>query len=873
MSVKKNNKKVEHSAMGMRPSQKNEIIGIVNISISMLLIVAYVFRAGVVMQYIASGIEKVFGLGIYIISAWLFIGGIEKIKGKKIHTSRYEILGWLMLFVSFMIFMSVIFSPDLSAGGIIGTFGFKYFTLFFGKVGSIIFLVTLLLVSFILAFDITFTDIINYLKKIVEDIVTFIKWIVLGICKITVLLFSPVGKFLNVIKQKVIAITSGIQKSRLENKEKKAAESAEKKAVEIDDVNLSRINITVDGVSIQDKKEKNIEPESFGNKLKDSTTDDFKEKYVEFDENEYVHTDDLEEYKKDNVPGTRKTLEVKGKEKEKVKVNSKKTAEKKKDTKKGFDIKIAASNNDIEKKKVNVVIRDKSFLPKVEFLEKPKSVDMTGIKKELAEKADIVIKTLGEFNIPSKILGIVVGPSVTRIEITIAAGIKVSKVKGLSEDIGLKLATKSIRIEAPIPGKSSIGIEIPNTIKVPVFIREIIDTDITTVFDNSESLLTMAFGKTISGEPRVGNLAKMPHLLVAGATGSGKSVCINSIIVSFLYKATSDQLKMLMIDPKMVELAVYDKIPHLLHPVVTDPMEAATLLNWAVQEMERRYQILSKLGVRQLDQYNKLIDDYDSGKVTSSELPLDDDGNCYFDLNYPEKMPPIVLIIDELADLMMVAKNAVEDSICRLLQKSRAIGIHLIIATQRPSVDVITGLLKANLPSRIAFKVSSGIDSRTILDRTGAEGLLGWGDMLYSPTGSPAPERLQGCFVDDKEIKRIVDFLKAKDNVEYDSSISNYVSSSKVAAEQSGSSGRKSSDGDGGSDELFPKALTVVMDTNYGSTSMIQRKLKVGYARAGRLMDILEDRGIIGPRNGSKPRDILISREEADEIIENYENE
>lgn len=859
MKLKKDIQPVEEAVKGIRLSQKNEIVGLVSIGISMLLIIAFVFRTGVVMQFIASSIEKAFGLGIYIISAWLFVAGIEKIKGNRVHNSRYEILGWLILFFSFMVLASVFFAPDYSAGGMVGKIGVRYFTMLFGKIGSYVFLVILFLVSFILAFDITLKDVAGYFKKIILDVFSAFVAILRFSARVTILLFSPVQKTLLLMKKGISRVFS---KFRQAVSERRIPAQDIRDSRKEDTSELSRINIIVDGIPLQDKDAPHDRGKDFDSCLKNTESEEFEEKYVQVDENEFVHQDDLEEYTEEL--SREKPAETK-REKPSRKAVEKVVSEPEVIEKQGTRIEPVKENYS-EK----VIIRDNSFLPKVEFLNKPEPVDMVGVEKELEAKAQIVIQTLSEFNIPSEIIGIVVGPSVTRIEITIAPGIKVAKIKGLSEDIGLKLATKSIRIEAPIPGKSTIGIEIPNTTKVPVFIREIIDNEKKPVFRNSDSILTMALGKTISGDPVIGNLGKMPHLLVAGSTGSGKSVCINSIILSFLYKATSDKLKLLMIDPKMVELAVYDKIPHLLHPVVTDPIDAATILNWAVQEMERRYFILSKLGVRQLDQYNKLVEDFDSGLITSADLPLDDDGNCYFDMNYPEKMPPIVLIIDELADLMMVAKNTVEDSICRLLQKSRAIGIHLIIATQRPSVDVITGLLKANLPSRIAFRVSSGIDSRTILDRTGAEGLLGWGDMLYLPVGKPSPIRLQGCYVDDREIKRVVDFLKSIDKVEYDSSISNYVSTSRIVEDNSDPSGKKISMGNDGFDDLFPDAVAVVMETNYGSTSMIQRKLKVGYARAGRLMDILEQKGVIGPRNGSKPRDILVSQEEADELVANY---
>ena len=395
-----------------------------------------------------------------------------------------------------------------------------------------------------------------------------------------------------------------------------------------------------------------------------------------------------------------------------------------------------------------------------------------------------------------------------------------------------------MRIEAPIPGKPAIGIEVPNKVVATVSIKEMLDSP---AFQNAASPLTIALGKDITGGVAVGDIGKMPHVLVAGATGSGKSVCINSIIISILYKSAPDQVKFLMVDPKVVELGVYNGIPHLLVPVVTDPKKAAGALAWAVGEMMKRYKLFADTGVRNLQGYNHLAEE--SGDLAP--------------------MPQIVIIIDELADLMMASPKDVEDHICRLAQLARAAGMHLVIATQRPSVDVITGLIKANIPSRISFAVSSAVDSRTILDSGGAEKLLGRGDMLFAPVGAPKPMRVQGCFVTDQEVERVVTFIKEGERPAYDEEVLQEIDRQAAAAggKGSGSSDRGGDSGDEGEDELLTDAIEVVVEAGLASTSLLQRRLKVGYARAARLVDEMEQRGIVGPFEGSKPRQVLLTKE------------
>ena len=474
-------------------------------------------------------------------------------------------------------------------------------------------------------------------------------------------------------------------------------------------------------------------------------------------------------------------------------------------------------------------------LPSVELLSLPKKKSTADISGELKENAQRLIETLRSFNVNATITDISRGPTVTRYELKPAAGVRISKITNLADDIALNLAATHVRIEAPIPGKAAVGIEVPNTVKNTVSMRELIDTP---EFYELRSLLSAGIGKDIAGNCVYCDIAKMPHLLVAGTTGSGKSVCMNSIITSILYRAKPDEVKFLMIDPKQVEFSKYANIPHLLVPVVTDPRKAAGALGWAVSEMLQRYQKLSQVGVRDIEGYNKYVQKHED----------------------MESMPKICIFIDEFADLMMAAPKEVEDSVCRLAQMARAVGMHLVIATQRPSVDVITGLIKANISSRIALTVSSQIDSRTILDAAGAEKLLGHGDMLYNPIGASKPLRVQGCFISDEEVEALCDFVKNQGESQYDEEIAKEIEAKAV---QDKKSSPFEDDGDAEQlDVLFDKAVDIVLETGTASTSFLQRKLSVGYARGAKIIDQLEEKGIIGPANGSKGREILINRQQ-----------
>jgi len=475
--------------------------------------------------------------------------------------------------------------------------------------------------------------------------------------------------------------------------------------------------------------------------------------------------------------------------------------------------------------------------PPVELLQESEPVNQEYSVRDLREVASKLQTTLSSFNVDAKVVNATKGPTVTQYEVQPNVGVKVNKILGLEKEIALNLAAKSIRIEAPIPGKSAVGIEVPNITRETVSLREVIDSN---AFREAKSRVSFALGKSIDGEPFVSDIAKMPHMLIAGSTGSGKSVCVNSILVSLLYKAKPNEVKLILIDPKVVELKNYNGIPHLLIPVVTDAKKAAGALNWAVQEMVNRYNLFAAKGVRDIKGYNNmLIEEGEEGVL-----------------------PQIVIVVDELADLMMVAAKEVEDAICRLAQMARAAGMHLIIATQRPSVDVVTGIIKANIPSRIAFTVSSQIDSRTILDMAGAEKLLGKGDMLYYPMGEEKPIRVQGTFVSDKEIETVIDFIKSNGTANYDVNILETFENANKSPQT------KAEEEENDYDEFLFDAIELAVQMGNASASMLQRKFKVGYARAGRIIDQMEERGIISGYEGSKPRKTLITKEEWENMKE-----
>lgn len=506
--------------------------------------------------------------------------------------------------------------------------------------------------------------------------------------------------------------------------------------------------------------------------------------------------------------------------------------------------------------------------PPIQLLKPKLNSDDSDAMEEMQNNAKKLIDTLTSFGVKASIVNICRGPSVTRYELQPAPGVKISKITNLSDDIALSLAANGVRIEAPIPGKAAVGIEVPNKVVSMVTMRELIDSD---KFRNSKSKLTTVLGRDISGEIVVTDLAKMPHLLIAGTTGSGKSVCVNSILMSILYKATPDEVKLLLIDPKMVEFSKYKGIPHLLIPVVSDAKKAAGALAWAVNEMLQRYKIFSEYDCKDIDSYNSLIEK-NINYMEKNPPVVNEEGEevqPVLEVNglpvAKEKMSRVVIAIDELADLMMAAPSEVEDSICRLAQMARAAGMHLILATQRPTVNVITGLIKANVPSRISLKVSSNTDSRTILDTGGGEKLIGRGDMLFSPVGAPKPIRVQGCYASDEEIEGVTHYIKKAYSAQYNSEIEEKIK--RIAAEEI-AQGKKSGDSDSSSDEgldidsKMEEAIKCVIEAGQASTSLLQRRLKVGYARAGRMIDDMEQMGVVGPHQGSKPRDVLMTYNE-----------
>ncbi len=512
--------------------------------------------------------------------------------------------------------------------------------------------------------------------------------------------------------------------------------------------------------------------------------------------------------------------------------------EEKKLSKSEIDSAKESVTSEIENAEQEAEEEENYILPPLDCLRMPVKSTRTASQADLKATADKLIEALNSFNVSATVIDVVPGPSVTRYELAPAPGVKISKFTGLADDLALHLAAPAgVRIEAPIPNKSAIGIEVPNRGRTTVTMREIVDSDI---YRSSKSKLNVALGKDIAGNVVCADLAKMPHLLVAGTTGSGKSVCLNSMIVSILYNAKPSEVKILLIDPKSVEFAVYNGIPHLLVPVVSDPRKAAGALGWAVTEMVNRYNTFTTTGVRDIGTYNKLCDQDPSLK----------------------KMPQIVIVIDELSDLMSVAPSEVEGSITRLAQMARAAGMHLVVATQRPSVDVITGLIKANIPSRIALSVSSQVDSRTILDASGAEKLLGLGDMLFNPIGKSKPQRVQGCYLSDEEIEKVVEFVKTQEATSYSDDIQQEIDKQALAAAP-----KKGKDSEGGGqvsdadNEIILKAAELVIDNpDKASISSLQRHLSLGFAKAGRIMDALEDRGVVGPHAGSKPRKVLLTK-------------
>lgn len=782
----------------------NPVIGLVLIAIGLFSAYAYIFGGGVVGNLVRQGFIYFFGVPILFVSLYLFILGILFLTNKiKDWTQNFFLIA--ILLINSMIAFSINI-PDFSFYSVWDLFSLAQY----GQYGGIIGI--LLAALFIKLFSSSGTVLIILISSIIILMIIFKNslnkyW----------LYIKEKNKNGPSIKERISEkIEIAKDKSRIK-KEVKATKTRTSETTMIPPVSdlikegslFESLKINEDQAFVEqlerNEKKSLFEPvmkkEEIPKKKRSGDPFGFIEDEVETKMGEplKIHENFLNPIE----PMTRET-------------NSKKNNDKNND-------KDEIKQTDLEDIKIEEKAEEYVF-PSMNLLNPP-AVKKKSKKDDVLKKAKIIEETLKNFGVKAKIIEVNVGPSITRFELQLDPGVKVNKFVNLSNDLALSLATSDIRIEAPIPGKAAVGIEVPNDVSEIVGLREIIDTP---QFENSKSHLTFALGKTLSGENVIGDIGKMPHMLIAGATGSGKSVCINSIIVSLIFKSSPDDVRFIMIDPKMVELSQYNAIPHLLIPVVTDPKKASYALNWGLKEMTERYMLFKDNNVRDIEGYNQLM-------KTNGE----------------KKLPRIVIVIDELADLMITSPKECENAICRIAQLARACGIHLVIATQRPSVDVITGLIKANIPSRIAFSVASNTDSRTILDTGGAEKLLGKGDMLYYPVGQSKPTRVQCTYVSDSEINAVIDAVTVKQGQQYDPSIEEAI----LKEPETKSKTRQG-------DALTDDALTIGFEYNQLSTSMLQRKLQVGYARAGRIIDDLEERGIISGPNGSKPRQLLVSEDE-----------
>lgn len=757
---------------------KYEIIALTFFAFSLLMFVSVYFdKAGALGRIINNLFFGLFGVSAYLIPIIIFLASFFKIfnKGNKLLNNRIYLGCILLLTIS--IFAHVTHIKGVQILKVIGLKGFlptlaNYYKLSTTRVAG------------------------GYLGGLFGDLLilfigkigTYIVLILLLIIIIILLTQKSLFKFIKNIGKKV--------KDGSQNVIEKSREARENMIEEYSKYDE------------EDEKEGNNEKVSFLSKVSLSIDDEPIENFLE-EEKEVVHKPIEEKY----VPQKEEIKQVEV-------IQAKEPTKSIESTDKTIEEEIQKDQPE------NVEYK----FPSIDLLKKNPLGGNKGSKSAILKNADKLEKTLESFGVRAKVLNVSCGPTVTRYELQPEQGVKVSKIVSLADDIALNLAASGIRIEAPIPGKSAVGIEVPNKEVSSVYLREVIDTE---DFKQFPSNVAFALGKDIAGKVIVADIGRMPHMLIAGATGSGKSVCINTLITSIIYKSTPEQVKLVMIDPKVVELSVYNGIPHLLIPVVTDPKKAAGALNWAVSEMSDRYKLFAASNVRDVKGYNKLVAKTGEGS----------------------SLPHIIIIVDELADLMMVAPNDVEDAICRLAQMARAAGIHLIIATQRPSVDVITGLIKANIPSRIAFSVSSGTDSRTIIDMNGAEKLLGKGDMLFYPVGVQKPLRVQGAFISDKEVEHIVEFLKESRKTIYNDKIISQISSDKAVL-------GKQDD----KDDYYNEALELVIEKQKASASMIQRRFRVGYNRAARIVDQLHESGIVGGEEGSKPRKVLITKEEYEEM-------
>ena len=781
-----------------KTASKTDVTVITLIVLSVLLAVLVYTKSGVVGLKLNEILGGMFGIMQYVLPIGIFALGI-KLASEENEDTTPKLIQYIITIVSLSVMFSVlqissgelIISKELSetvkdayflgsqskGGGAIGAVAAVPLEKLLGEIGAIIFCIGVAIILVVFTFGINMSEIINLIIEKIEDKRDERKED----------RKSAIAQREKVVKE---TLADRRKREREERKKQKELERQESMAQMEEQIKIN-----------------------FGGNIVDNTPQKFKK---------YDHSgEDLE-------PLTKQSKKQKEEiQPDVIENNLFRQEEEQKEEKK----------KEVLQLEHGMMVEDEHYeYPPIDLLSKQTKRTIKGGAKALTDTATRLQKTLYSFGVSAKVENVSVGPAITRYELKPAEGVRVSKIANLADDIALNLAAETIRIEAPIPGKRAVGIEVPNKEKEAVHLREVLDSK---EFAENKSKLTIALGKDVAGNIQLADIGKMPHVLIAGSTGSGKSVCINTIITSIIYNSKPSEVKFVMVDPKVVELSVYNGIPHLLIPVVTDPKKAAGGLAWAVQEMDERYNKFASKGVRDLKGYNKAIEKE----------------------NEAGKLPQIVIIIDELADLMMVAKNDVEDAICRLAQKARAAGMHLVIATQRPSVDVITGLIKANVPSRIAFAVSSQVDSRTILDSVGAEKLLGKGDMLFFPSGAPKPSRVQGAFVSDEEVEKIVDFVKSNGTANYSEDILETIENGNKTDKELA---QEKDDDD--TDPLLMEAIQTVVETRQASTSFIQRRFKVGYARAGRIIDQMEERGVISGYQGSKPREVLMTLEKLNEL-------
>ena len=805
---------------------KDEIVAILIIALGAFLAIAFhTTLAGAVGVALSEFFKGLFGFAAYILPYYFIVYGILLFAKKTIHTGTKSVILLLIIFLMISLINSGRFITDgiineglfnmavhyhngmvLDDGGVFGMVLGKIIVKFIGMAGLYIFSSVVIIICLLLIMD------------------------------------TPISRFFEKAKERKEARAVSKEERRIEREKEEALRNQQMQMLMEKDTHSTNAFGEAAASNMTDRQRKIMGYMSNDDRV--SGRDGIKEEPLDFS---------LGENKEKPKRGRRRKAEIEAElaakqaapeaeafAREPVIVGgfSPKAAEEK--LTKAEAAKAALKEEDFN---VTITSSDSYQFPSIELLKKANKASSNRMEDEntLRAKAMKLEDTLRSFNISATVTNVTQGPAVTRYEVHPDVGVKVKSIKNLADDIALNMEAKSIRIEAPIPGKPAVGIEIENDRINMVTVREIIDS---AEFKKSESKITFAVGKDISGKAIVADLKTMPHMLIAGSTGSGKSVCINSIIASILYKARPDEVKLVLIDPKVVELANYSGIPHLLIPVVTEPVKAAAALNWAVAEMDDRYRKFAEEGVRELSSYNKTM------KKKGEEEAV---------------MPQVVIIIDELADLMMAAPSQVEESICRLAQKARAAGMHLIVATQRPSVDVITGVIKANIPSRIAFAVSSQFDSRTILDMAGAEKLVGKGDMLFNPLGSGKPVRVQGTFISDQEVHDVIKHVKSQvEEVEYADNVMDSIERANVPDAEKGNRDLE--------DELLPEAIELVVHAQQASVSMLQRRFRIGYNRAARIIDMMEDRQIIGPSDGSRPRSVLISEEEFEFMRESTED-